>query len=104
MAFICYRDKKCEDCELSAFSKSRDAYVCMAKEDVEPEDKKLITSMLLPVLQLTRNLSDLIGLDYEVKGNSEYVTATFSNGSKKVANVTMDSGTSLIRDVLNQIL
>ena len=66
------------------------------------ENKKEIVALLLPVLQATRNLSDLIDLTFDEK--AELVTATFSNGSKKLANVTMDSGTSLIRDIIGQIV
>ena len=66
------------------------------------ENKKEIVALLLPVLQATRNLSDLIDLTFDEK--TELVTATFSNGSKKLANVTMDSGTSLIRDIIGQIV
>ena len=66
------------------------------------ENKKEIVALLLPVLQATRNLSDLIDLTFDEK--TELVTATLSNGSKKLANVAMDSGTSLIRDIIGQIV
>lgn len=66
------------------------------------ENKKEIVALLLPVLQATRNLSDLIDLTFDEK--TEVVTAIFSNGSKKLANVAMDSGTSMIRDIIGQIV
>ncbi len=69
------------------------------------EDKKEICRALLPVLQMTNNLHDLIDLEYaNVEGWGEYVVATFASGYKKKANVTADSGTSMIRDIIKQIL
>lgn len=66
------------------------------------EDKKKICDLLLPVLQATRNLHDLVDLEYDEIG--EKVTATFANGGIKRANVAMDSGTSMIRDIIGQIV
>lgn len=72
------------------------------------ENKKEICKALLPVLQMTRNLSDLIDLEYKIIENEynkdETVIAYFENGSIKVANVSMDSGTSMIRDIIKQIV
>ena len=71
------------------------------------ENKKEITKALLPVLQMTRNLWDLTDLEYredeEVSG-IEIVIATFRNGHRKVVDVTMDSGTALIKDIINGIV
>ena len=61
------------------------------------EDKQEICKALIPVLQMTRNLYDLVDLDFDP------VTATFSSGHTKRANVAMDSGTSMIRDIISQI-
>ena len=66
------------------------------------ENKKEIVALLLPVFLLSIILSDLIDLTFDEK--TELVTATFSNGSKKLANVAMDSGTSMIRDIIGQIV
>lgn len=66
------------------------------------EDKKKICDLLLPVLQATYNLHDLVDLEYDEIG--EKVIATFANGSIKRANVAMDSGTSMIRDIIGQIV
>ena len=66
------------------------------------EDKQKILDLLLPSLQATRNLHDLIGLDYDEE--SETVIATFNNGYQKRANVAMDSGTAMICDVIRQIV
>lgn len=72
--------------------------------DVEPleEDKQLICDKLLAVLQITRNLYDLIELQYNPE--KEIVVAGFANGYTKTANVALDSGTSMIRDIIRQIL
>lgn len=66
------------------------------------EDKQKICDLLLPALQATRNLDDLINLQYDAE--HELVQATFSSGFTKAANVTMDSGTSMIRDIIKQIV
>ena len=66
------------------------------------ENKKKICDMLLPVLQETRNLHDLADLEYD--DTSENVLATFASGAVKRANVAMDSGTSMIRDIIKQIV
>lgn len=69
------------------------------------ENKKEIVKALLPVLKMTDNLSDLADLEYQKVGPwTEVVVATFRNGAKKTANVSMDSGTSLIKDVIDQII
>lgn len=66
------------------------------------EDKQKILDLLLPALQATRNLHDLIGLDYDEE--SETVIATFNNGYQKRVNVAIDSGTAMICDVIRQIV
>ena len=70
------------------------------------EDKQKICTMLLPVLQATRNLYNLIRLEYDRNkyGCDEVVIATFANGAQKVANVSLDSGTAMILDILRQIV
>lgn len=69
------------------------------------EDKQLICDLLLPALQATGNLHDLVSLEYErISDSRETVTATFANGYSKRANVSMDSGTSMIRDIIKQIV
>ena len=65
------------------------------------ENKQKICDLLLPVLQATRNLYDLVSLVYDEK--SETVKATFVTGYTKIANVAADSGTSMIRDIIGQI-
>lgn len=66
------------------------------------EDKQEICKALVPVLRMTRNLYDLVDLDYDP--DLELVTATFDTGNTKVANVACDSGTAMIRDIIRQIV
>lgn len=66
------------------------------------ENKQEILDLLLPALQATRNLSDLVGLEY--REDRELVYAKFASGNQKIANAAMDSGTALIRDVIEQIV
>lgn len=66
------------------------------------ENKQEILNLLLPALQKTRNLYDLVELEYSE--DRELVYAKFASGYTKVANVAMDSGTSMIRDVIAQIV
>jgi len=66
------------------------------------EDKQQILNLLLPALQATRNLSDLVNL--KLDPTKEMVIATFESGSSKVANVAADSGISMIRDVIKKIV
>ena len=71
------------------------------KTDPTVENKQRICKALIPVLQMTRNLYDLVDLDLDPV--TELVTATFYSGHTKRANVAMDSGTSMIRDIIGQI-
>ena len=57
---------------------------------------------MLPALQATRNLYDLEDLEYIPE--QEAVLATFASGAIKKANVAMDSGTAMIRDIIGQIV
>ena len=66
------------------------------------EDLQLICDLLTKTLKATGNLSDLKKLDYNRK--TETVKVTFENGSTKMADVAADSGTSMIRDIIAQIL
>lgn len=66
------------------------------------ENKQEILDLLLPALQATRNLSDLVNLEYWE--DRELIYAKFASGNQKIANVACDSGTALIRDVIEQIV
>lgn len=65
------------------------------------ENKELIVDKLLEVLRLTRELSDLICLEYLADDkDNELVIATFNTGYSKVVNVSMDSGIAMISDIV----
>lgn len=64
------------------------------------ENKTEICNELCKVLQLTDNAADLVSLDFDLK--TEIVTAVFEGGSRKI-NVAMDSGTAMIRDIVNYL-
>ena len=66
------------------------------------ENKQTICDLLVPVLQATRNLHDLISLEYNKF--DEEVVATFESGYTKTAYVAMDSGTAMIKDIIKQIV
>ena len=69
------------------------------------EDKQKILDLLLPALQATRNLYDLVSLKYIwCSDREEYVVATFANGYMKKVNVSVDSGTAMILDVVRHII
>jgi len=80
------------------------------------ENKQLICNKMLELLQVTRHFSALVSLTYvynwddEKQGPinkkfpaEEYVLARFNNGCEKYANVSMDSGYAMIKDILKQI-
>lgn len=73
------------------------------------ENKAEIVKALLPVLQMTRQFEDLVSLEYEAEmGNMglpfrETVTATFLTGFTKQANVSLDSGVSMLVDIIRQL-
>lgn len=72
---------------------------------MDEENKEEICQRLLPALQATNNLRDLKYLIYEkIDDYTEIVSAVFENGHVKHANVSMDSGTSMIRDIISQIV
>ena len=68
------------------------------------EDKQKILDLLLPTLQATSNLHDLTSLLYDRAGDREIVIAVFNNKYSKIANVTGDSGTAMISDILRVII
>ena len=66
------------------------------------ENKQRILDLLLPALQETRNLHDLVELEY--RADRKLVYAKFASGNYKIVNVAMDSGTAMICDVVHQIV
>lgn len=72
-------------------------------EAIQHEDKQNICDLLCKTLQATRNHHDLVALKYEILDNNyELVTIQWENGFQKV-NVSMDSGTAMIRDIMRAI-
>lgn len=72
------------------------------------EDKAKIVELLLPVLQQTRAGCDITELRYEDRGlrGAETVYCMMEHGSrtdKLYIDVSADSGTALIRDILKSI-
>jgi hypothetical protein len=70
------------------------------------ENKQKILDLMLPALQETSNLHDLTSLmyDYDRIGDREIVIAVFNNKYSKIADVTGDSGTAMISDILRAII
>lgn len=73
----------------------------VAERKIVPDDKQMICNFLLKTLQATRNAHDLVSLTYDAE--TETVTALFESGGRRVINVAMDSGTAMIRDIMNHL-
>jgi hypothetical protein len=68
------------------------------------EDKQAICIALAETLRLTRYNSDLECLIYEMLDDgTELVTIRWIGGTYERVNVTMDSGTAMIRDIMKRI-
>lgn len=65
------------------------------------EDKSKICRLLLPVLQETRILSDLIGLEYIPE--KECVVASFPDKPPRTICVACDSGIAMVSDILKRL-
>ena len=69
------------------------------------EDYQKILDLLLLALRETRDLYDLEKLTYVWCSKTEqHVVATYENGYMKKINVSLDSGTAMIKDVMAWIL
>lgn len=64
------------------------------------EDKNLIIEKLKLTLRSCDNCQDLVDMKYNE--DDETVEVIFEEG-KRVINVAMDSGTAMIRDVMNHL-
>ncbi len=66
------------------------------------EDKRKICSLLLPVIQATFAGRDVVDLEYTDNEfmDDEYVRIRFASGCAKKVNVTADSGTAMIKDII----
>ena len=68
------------------------------------ENKQKICDLLLKTLQATDNAWDCEGLNYEKLPNGdEQVTIVWESGGKTNVNVSMDSGTAMIRDIMKSL-
>lgn len=65
------------------------------------ENKQMICDSLRNTLRLTRNANDVWKILYDPE--TEKVTVVFESGGKRVVNVAMDSGTAMIRDIMNNL-
>ena len=65
------------------------------------ENKQKICDLLLPVLQQTRSLCDLVDLEYIQEQG--IVLAVFPTGLRRI-NVMADSGIALIKDVVEVLM
>lgn len=65
------------------------------------ENKQKICDLLTATLQATDNASDLVSLTYDAE--REVVEILFASGGKRIANVAMDSGTAMIRDIMKAL-
>ena len=69
------------------------------------EDKQMICDKLTEALKLTRQYADLQSLIYLRRGEDhETVTALFTQGTMREINVSMDSGSAMIRDILRALV
>ena len=69
------------------------------------EDKQMICDKLTEALKLTRQYEDLQSLIYLRKGaDHETVTVLFTQGTMREINVSMDSGSAMIRDILRALV
>lgn len=68
----------------------------------EPEDKQAICCALAQALWLTDGGCDLLALEYKRDEHSdrETVVIYYLGGGKRRVNVSLDSGTAMIRDIM----
>ena len=74
------------------------------KEGEHMEDKQKILDAFCKVLQMTRSCSDLVDIIYSIPDESglEYAILVFKHGDRMV-NITGDSGTAMLKDVLKAV-
>ncbi len=66
------------------------------------EDKQKICNLLCEALKATRNHDDIVQIKYREVHGEEFVTVMWEHGRREI-NVTLDSGTAMIRDIVNHI-
>lgn len=65
------------------------------------ENKQKICDLLLLTLQATSNAEDTVSIVYD--DSTEKVQVKFASGGIRIINVAMDSGTAMIRDIMNNL-
>lgn len=65
------------------------------------ENKQMICDMLCRALHYTRGAGDVTDIQYNA--DRETATVQFAGGGNRVINVAMDSGTAMIRDIMNNL-
>ena len=67
------------------------------------ENYQAICDTLCSTLRLTRQFNDLESLKHIQEGKERYVVAKFDGNYTKRIRVTMDSGSAMIKDVVNHL-
>ena len=67
------------------------------------EDKQFICDLLVKTLNATRDQRDLVRMDYQRRGDGDEVVYVIYESGCRTANVSMDSGIAMIRDILKAI-
>ena len=68
------------------------------------KNKQEILNALCHVLKLTSNAADVESISYEkTDGGMEYANVLFEGGGKRKINISMDSGTAMIHDVMQNL-
>lgn len=68
------------------------------------EDKQAICDALCKTLQLTMAGNNLISIEYKVYSPwTKRAVLRFTGGNSQEVNVSMDSGISMLRDILKQM-
>jgi len=68
------------------------------------EDKQKICDRLVEALQATDNAWDVKAIRYKKVGMDQaYALVVFRNGAERNINVSLDSGTAMIRDIMDHL-
>lgn len=67
------------------------------------EDKQAICDQLAETLKLTRGGDSIEKIDFKKNNNAEFVLVRYRSGFTRPIDVTGDSGTALITDVMAKI-
>lgn len=82
------------------FDSEKEAQEYADRINRDTEEKNKVCAALLQALQATRNLSDLVSLEYD--DDREIVKAIFTGGRRNI-NVYADSSFAMIKDIVNHI-